>query len=127
LTEHIRNGVGSVRPFVYGRLDLISFVEHVFGGVELERNTIPGGFHVQTQIGDSGVVLSAMEPPYTEATRASIYVYVEDVDATYARALAAGAVSLGEPNDRPFQERTATVQDSFGNIWYLAKYTAGHV
>ena len=121
--KHIRNGIGAVRPFIYGRLDLLDFVKQVFGAVELERNTIDKGFHVQAQIGDSVVVLSAMEPPYAKATRASIYVYVDNIDATYARAVAAGAISLDKPSDRPFQERTAGVQDAFGNIWYLATYT----
>lgn len=120
---HIRNGIGAVRPFIFGRLDLLDFVKKVFGAVELERNTIDNGFHVQARIGDSVVVLSAMDPPYAEATRASTYVYVDDVDATYARAIAAGASSLGTPTERPFQERCASVKDTFGNIWYLATYT----
>lgn len=122
MNRHIRNGVGTVRPFIYGRLDLLDFVPNVFGAIELERNKISGGFHVQVQIGDSVVVLSAMEPPYSDATRASTYVYVDDVDATYERAIAAGAASLGKPSERPFQERTASVKDTFGNIWYLATY-----
>jgi PhnB protein len=123
MNRHIRNGVGAVRPFIYGRLDLLDFVLKVFGATELERNKVGGGFHVQAKIGDSVVVLSAMEPPYAEATRASIYVYVENVDAAYERAIAAGGSSLGIPSDRPFQERTASVKDAFGNIWYLATYT----
>jgi PhnB protein len=120
---HIRNGMGAVRPFVYGRLDLLDFVTHVFGAVELERNTIAGGFHVQARIGDSVLVVSAADPPYAAATRASLYVYVDDVDATYQRALAAGARGLSTPTDKPFRERTAGVQDAFGNVWYLATYT----
>jgi PhnB protein len=123
MNTHIRNGLGAVRPFIYGRLDLIDFVTTVFGAVELERNAVSNGFHVQARIGDSVVVLSAMEPPYPQATRASIYVYVENVDAAYARAIAAGATSLGEPTQRPFDERTASVQDRFGNVWFLATYT----
>ncbi len=123
MTTRVRNGVGTVRPFIFGRLDLLEFVQQVFGGTELERNTVPNGFHVQVRIGDSVVVLSAMDPPYAQATVASTYVYVDDVDATYARATAAGATSLGAPADRPFQERTASVQDAFGNVWYLAQYT----
>ncbi len=121
-TNYVRNGIGVVRPFIYGRLDLLDFVKRVFGGVELERNSVAGGFHVQTRIGDSVLVLSAMEPPYAQATRASAYVYVDDVDAAYERAVAAGASSLGKPADRPFQERTASVKDGFGNIWYIATY-----
>ncbi len=58
--KHIRQGIGAVRPFVYGRLDLLDFVKHAFGGVELERNAVPGGFHVEAQIGDAVVVMVAM-------------------------------------------------------------------
>jgi PhnB protein len=50
-------------------------------------------------------------------------VYVEDCDAAYRRALAAGAVTLmgamGEPADRPYGERAAFVEDAFGNYWYI--------
>ena len=123
MSGHIRNGRGAVRPFVYGRLDLLDFVQKVFRPAELERNKISNGFHVQAQIGDSVIVLSAMEPPFDQATCASIYVYVDDVDATYERAISAGGSSLGKPSDRPFQERTASVKDTFGNVWYLATYT----
>ena len=123
MNEHVRNGFGAVRPFVYGRLDLLDFVKGVFGATELERNKVSNGFHVQVQIGDSVLVLSAMEPPYEEATCASIYVYVVDVDATFERAIAAGAIALGKPTDRPFQERTVGVKDTFGNVWYVATYT----
>lgn len=121
--KHIRNGLGTVRPYVYGRLDLLDFAKDVLGAVEVERNNVPGGFHVQGRIGDSIVVLAAMDPPYAAATKASIYVYVEDVDAVYARAVAAGADVVGEPKDQPYQERTVAVRDSFGNIWYIATYT----
>ena len=123
MNEHVRNGVGGVRPFVYGRLDLIDFVKGVFGATELDRNKVANGFHAQVQIGDSVLVLSAMEPPYEEAPRASIYVYV--VDATFDRAIGAGATPLGKPTDRPFQERTVGVKDTFGNVWYVATYTGG--
>jgi PhnB protein len=120
--KHIRNGLGVVRPFLYGRLDLLEFVAQVFGATELERNTVPGGFHVEARIGDSVVVMSAMEPPYNAATRASTYVYVDDVDQVYARAIAAGATSMSEPKNQPYRERSAGIKDSFGNIWYIATY-----
>ncbi len=121
--RHIRQGVGTIRPFLYGRLDLLDFVKQVFGAVELERNTVPGGFNVHFQIGDAVLVAAAMEPPYKEATRASIYVFVDDVDGAHARAIAAGATSLSKPADKPFQERSCGVRDSFGNIWYISTYT----
>ena len=121
-TRYIHHGKGTVRPYIYGGLDLLEFVKKVFDAVELERNQLSGGFHVQTQIGDSVMVLSAMDPPYREATRGSIYVYVPDVDATYQRALAAGATSVAPPTDKPWKGRAAGVKDSFGNIWYVETY-----
>jgi PhnB protein len=121
--EHIRNGAGTVRPYIFGRSDLIDFVRDVFGAVEVERNNVAGGFHVQARIGDSVVVLAAMDPPYPAATKASTYVYVDDVDAVYARAIAAGADTVAGPKEQPYQERNATVRDSFGNVWYISTYT----
>lgn len=120
--RYVHHGKGTVRPYVYGGLNLLDFVKKVFDAVELERNKLPSGFHVQAQIGDSVLVLSAMDPPYEEATRGSIYVYVPDVDVTYQRALAAGATSVAQPTDRPWKGRAAGVKDSFGNIWYIETY-----
>ena len=122
MATFVHNGIGTVRPYIFGRLDLLDFAKEVFGAVELERNKMPHGFHVQAQIGDSVMVLSAMDPPYSEATKASVYVYVEDVDATYQRALAAGATSMSPPADKPWKGRNASVKDSFGNVWYMETY-----
>jgi PhnB protein len=121
--------MGVVRPYLFGRLDLLDFAKQVFGAEELERNSIAGGFHVEARIGDSVVVLSAMDPPYPEATRASVYVYVDDVDAVYKRAIEAGATPLSAksvPTDQPYQERNAGVRDSFGNVWYISTYKGNH-
>lgn len=120
--KFIHHGIGTARPYVYGGLDLLDFARNVFGATELERNSIRKGFHVQAQIGDSVVVLSATDPPHEMATKASIYVYVEDVDATYKRALAEGATSVSEPADRPWRGRNAGVRDTFGNVWYIETY-----
>lgn len=119
---HIRHGVGTIRPYLYGHLDLLDFVKQVFGAEELERAASRKGFHIEVKIGDSVVVLEVGEPPAT-ATPASVYVYVQDVDAAYERALQAGATSLGEPTEKPYQERGAGVKDAFGNTWWMATYT----
>ena len=121
-TSYVHHGRGTVRPMYTGARICSIFVKNVFEPVELERNKLPSGFHVQAQIGDSVLVLSAMEPPYQEATKASIYVYVKDVDATYGRALAEGATSVSEPADKPWKARNAGVKDAFGNIWYIETY-----
>jgi len=123
-TKHIRHGIGSVRPYLYGRLDLPDLLKKAFGAAELERVPVGGdkGFHIETKIGDSIVVLEIGDPPHPGGTRASIYVYVEDVDAAYKRALEAGATSVGAPSDKPYQERSAGIKDSYGNTWYVATY-----
>ena len=53
---------------------------------------------------------------------ACLYVYVEDTDATYRRALAAGATSLETPRDLPYGDRRATVRDAWGNVWQIATH-----
>jgi PhnB protein len=121
---HIRHGIGSVRPYLYGHLDLPEFVKKVFGAEELERLPVGRkGVHVESRIGDSTVVIEAGEhPPERLQLRSSIYVYVEDVDAAYKRALELGATSIDPPQDKPYQERACGVKDSFGNTWYIATY-----
>jgi PhnB protein len=123
-TSHIRHGVGSVRPYLYGRLDMLDLVRRAFGAVELERLPVGKGFHVEAKIGDSMVVMEVSDPPHPHGTTASIYVYVEDVDGSYERAIASGATSVAAPEDKPYQERAAGVKDSFGNIWWIATYTS---
>jgi PhnB protein len=50
------------------------------------------------------------------------YLYVEDADAWYKRALLAGATSIGEPSDQPYGDRNAGVKDPFDNVWYVATH-----
>jgi PhnB protein len=121
--SYVRHGVGTVRPYVYGNLDLIEFVQQVFGAVELERVAFGARcFHVESAIGDSVIVLEVGDPPPASAAPASIYVYVPDVDAAYGRALEAGAQEISPPQDKPYDERAAGVKDSFGNTWWFATY-----
>ncbi len=61
------------------------------------------------------IVMEVSDPPHPSAKPASIYVYVDDVDAAYQRALEAGATSIATPENKPYQERAAGVVDSFGN------------
>jgi len=120
--EYVRHGIGSVRPYLYGPPLLVDWLKQVFGAQEIERVAGDGGDHVELRIGDSVVVLETGNPPEF-ATRASVYVYVEDVDAVYCLALEAGATSLAAPEDKPYDERAAGVKDSFGNTWWIAAYT----
>jgi PhnB protein len=121
--RHVRHGVGSVRAYVHGHLDLWELVRDAFGAVEVERHELgPKSFHIEARIGDSIVVLETGDPPHPSGMPCAVYVYVADVDAAYRRALECGAASVEAPEDKPYQERAAGVRDSFGNIWYIATY-----
>ena len=127
MSKHIRHGRGSVRPYVYGNLDLPMFVREVFGAKEIERHEYPrGGAHIEAEIGDSIIVLEAAKefPANSGVTKNSIYVYVEDVDAAYRRALAAGATSISPPETKPYQEYQCGVKDSFGNTWWISTHVS---
>jgi PhnB protein len=122
---HVRHGIGTVRPYLYGGHELREFVRTVFEATELESVAGPkGGAHVEMRVGDSVVVLEVGHtfPAGSERTRSSVYVYVPDVDAAHARAVAAGATSLAAPEDKPYGERGAGVRDAFGNTWWIATY-----
>jgi PhnB protein len=56
--SHVRHGIGSVRPYLQGPVELLDFVRKTFGAVELERREFgPETFHVELQIGDSVIVI----------------------------------------------------------------------
>jgi PhnB protein len=74
----------------------------------------------QMRIGDSIVMVSGTGP--RDARSAFLYVYVDDVDATYARALEAGALSVEPPQVVPYGDRRAMVTDPWGNDWQIATY-----
>jgi uncharacterized glyoxalase superfamily protein PhnB len=71
------------------------------------------------QIGDSRVMVSGTEA--RAATRAFLYLYVDDADATYERAIKAGAKSVEKPADMPYGDRRAMVRDPGGNLWQIAR------
>ncbi len=123
---HVRQGHGTVRPYLCGPVGLPEFVRQVFGAIELERFEFgPESFHVEMQIGDSTLVIEAGElPADVQPWLGSVYVYVPDVDAFYARALSLGARPLAAVEDKPYQERQAGFVDAAGNTWWVATYRA---
>ena len=119
---YIRHGAGAVRAYLYGNADLPEFVRQVFGGEEVERADYDDqSAHVEMRIADSVLVIEAGVTHET-ATRASVYVYVPDVDAAYQRALQLGATSVAEPADKPYGDRNAGVRDSLGNTWWIGTH-----
>lgn len=127
-TEEIRTGFRTVTPFLVheNAPELVEFLKTVFGAEELKRNTGEGayGFYSEVQIGDTVIMIGGGEAARRGNLPSALHVYVEDCDAAYRRALDAGAVTLmgarGEPTDQSYGERSASVQDRFGNYWYIA-------
>jgi len=122
---HVRFGFGVVRAYLNGPIDLPQFIEQIFAAVELERYEFgPESVHVAYRIGDSVVLIEAGAlPPKVSPWTGAVYVYVEDVDAIYDRALKLGAKSVAKPEDKPYQERSAGFKDTGGNTWWIATYT----
>lgn len=106
---------------------MIEFVKTVFSAEETFRTVgSAGGIHAEVRFGDTMLMIGGGGPDlaWKEHSRPmAFHVYVPDTDATYQRALAAGAASLSIPADQHWGERTANVRDSFGNNWYIATRT----
>jgi uncharacterized glyoxalase superfamily protein PhnB len=100
--------------------EMIRFVKEVFRG--------QGEFHVnrpaEIRIGDSLIMISD-GGGLREAVSAFLYVYVENVDETYRRAVEAGAETLELPSDQPYGDRRAMVKDAWGNLWQMASRKLG--
>src|SRR4030095_10353543 len=95
---------------------MVRFLRQTFnatGEIHEDRPAVMG-------IGDSLVMVSGAGP--RDPAPGFLYVYVEDVDGTYQRALKAGARSLEEPRDLEYGDRRAMVADPCGNMWQIATH-----
>ena len=121
----VPEGYHTVTPYlvVHGIARLIDFLQQAFDAVEIHRMQRPDGTvgHAEVQIGDSRVMMGEPmgdRPPMP----ATIYLYVEDTDAVYRRALSAGASSVMEPADQFYGDRNAGVKDPSDNLWWIATH-----
>ena len=118
-------GYASVTPYlvVSGASDLIEFAKQTFQATEMQRMSMPDGslMHAEIRIGDSVIMLADASPVWP-ALSAMLHVYVPDVDACYARALAAGASTVREPEDQFYGDRSASVRDQSGIMWAIATH-----
>jgi PhnB protein len=98
----------------------LTFLKAAFGGSEVScaRNPDNSVMHAEIQIGDSLVMLGQASAEW-KALSAALYLWVDDVDATYAKALAAGATSQSPPEDKPYGHRNAGVVDQNGVTWWI--------
>jgi uncharacterized glyoxalase superfamily protein PhnB len=116
----------SVTPYlvVKGVERLIDFIEQTFDTKrphELMRRPDGSIGHAEIRVGDSMIMMG--EPmPGQPLMPATLYVYVRDIDATYQRALRAGATSVMEPANQFYGDRSGGVQDPTGNRWWIATH-----
>jgi PhnB protein len=131
-TQSIPEGYHSLSPYitVKGAEKAIEFYKKAFGAKEVGRITMADGTigHCELEIGDSKILLAEeneqwgnISPQTLGGSTVYLSLYVEDVDAVFAKALKAGAKVLGEmePKDQFYGDRTGSLTDPFGHRWTI--------
>ncbi len=129
----IPDGYHTLTPYliVKGAAAALEFYAKALGAQELVRMADPSGRvgHAEMKIGDSPFMLAdefpemgAVAPPAGGGHSVSFLVYVPDVDAAFARALAAGAKAVRPVQDQFYGDRSGTLEDPFGHQWTLATH-----
>src|SRR5262249_26660090 len=120
---HAPAGLGSVTPYLHprGAERLIDFMKRAFEATEMQIEREPDGTvkHAKLRLAESIVEMGEAHGQWGPMPT-MFYLYVDDVDAWYGRALAAGAMSMEAPALQHYGERRAAVRDLWGNQWYLA-------
>jgi PhnB protein len=122
--QPIPPGMSSVTPFllVEDAKGLIEFMKNAFNGeltyiMEAEGKVM----HATVKIGNSILMTSDVPEPY-QPMPSQLYLYVEDIDAVYKKALDAGGTSLREPITEFYGDRSGAVKDKWGNQWWIATH-----
>ncbi len=129
MTKAIPEGLRTVTPAlaIDGCAEAIEFYKKALGAVEESRVPDPSGkkiWHAQVRIGDSAIFLNDTFPEMGPVPGpASLWVYSEDVDGAFKRAVDAGAVVAMPLADMFWGDRLCSVADRWGNRWNLAQRT----
>jgi PhnB protein len=129
----IPDGYHSVTPYlsIKGAADAIEFYKRAFNATELFRLVAPSGEigHAEIKIGDSPIMLADpceegafRNPQSLGGSSVGLHVYVEDVDALFVQAVDAGAKTVRPVQDQFYGDRTGTLEDPFGHVWFLATH-----
>jgi len=121
----IPEGAHTVTPYlvVEGIPKLLDFLKQAFGAQERFRMARPDGgvMHADVKIGDSTIMMGEAMGEW-KPKPCSLYLYVEDVDAVYQRAIDAGGTKVREPSNQFYGDRTGGVIDPCGNYWGTATH-----
>jgi PhnB protein len=129
----IPDGYHSVTPYliVKGGAEALDFYKRAFGAVELCRMTGPGGkvCHAEIRVGDSPIMLAdefpemdALSPQSRGGSPVGLMIYVEDVDARYNQAIAAGGKVKRAVQDQFYGDRSGCLVDPFGHNWTISTH-----
>lgn len=129
----IPDGYHSITPYliVKGAAAAIDYYKEVFGATELLRIPQADGRigHAELKFGDSAVMLAdefpemkTVGPKTLGSSPVGILLYVEDVDATFAKAVSRGAKVQKPLADQFYGDRNGTVEDPFGHKWTIATH-----
>ena len=107
---------------VDGAAATIAFLKKVLGAIELRKFADESGKlrHAEVRVGDTVIMLADQVPPDWPPVPSHVHVYVEDVDATYREALAAGAAPVQAPVRKQDEDKRAGVKDAGGTTWWIA-------
>ncbi|WP_394777301.1 VOC family protein [Undibacterium sp.] len=130
----IPEGMHSLTPHLVcaGASDAIEFYKKAFNAVEVARIPAPEGklMHAAVKIGDSVMMLvdefpqwNSFSPLHLKGSPVTVHLYVEDVDATFAQAVAAGATVRMPVADMFWGDRFGALTDPFGHQWSVATHT----
>src|SRR5580704_9764139 len=121
----IPDGYHTVTPYltVADAEAQIDFLKKAFGAEETYRHTDDKGKvgHAEVRVGNSIVMIGQARDQW-KPKPGGFYLYVEDVDAVYKRAVAAGGKSLREPTNEAYGDRSSGVEDSLGNQWWIGTH-----
>jgi PhnB protein len=121
----VPEGRHTVTPYIVvsGVGKLIDFAKQVFGATEVYLSKRPDGtvMHAEIKIGDS-IVMMGEGGEGGKHFPAMLYLYLENMDAVYQRAMQAGAKSVREPANQIYGDRVGGVEDAFGNQWWMATH-----
>jgi len=124
--SYLPEGVNNLMPYLHpkGAPRMIEFLIQAFGAEEIGVHQSPDGIvqHAAVRIGNSVLEMGEAHADW-QPRPMHFMVYVDDVDAWYARAIQApGAISMSEPANQPYGDRVGTIKDPFDNVWYLASH-----
>jgi uncharacterized glyoxalase superfamily protein PhnB len=125
--NYFSEGAPTIQPVLHpvSSAPVIDFLMRSFHAEESGRATSDEGaiLHTTVKIGDAAMEFIDAAGIY-QPMPGMFYLYTPDIDAAYKRALEAGAISISEPADQPYGDRTGAVEDAGGNKWYIATHLA---